>query len=182
MMDKDKLYARIIRDCTRAGVSIPYELEPLVPEDPRAADIAAARLKAIESIPHIKGMSFTIPIPPSVNEMYTQGRNGRRVPTSRLKAFKRDFALFVKPAELTLACEMMFALYLPPNIRGDTDNRIKAALDMFVTLGHIKNDTAKIVCGVLSTAKHKKEIPPGMARAQFYCAGVFSNAFRAILE
>ncbi|MDE2096379.1 MAG: RusA family crossover junction endodeoxyribonuclease [Patescibacteria group bacterium] len=88
-------------------------------------------------------VSFTIPIPPSVNGLWANvGR--RRIKTKRYKAWLTEagWAIVtqrVRPIAATSGCSVVVEIG-PRDPRADIDNRIKAVLDLLVRQGIIPDD------------------------------------------
>lgn len=80
---------------------------------------------------------ISIPVPPSVNAMYANSRNGRgrgRYKTASYKQWIDEAGWEIKaqnPAPVTGKYRLRISL---PPIRGDADNRVKAVADLLVSL------------------------------------------------
>jgi Holliday junction resolvase RusA-like endonuclease len=86
-------------------------------------------------------ISVTLPLPPSVNRLYVRTRAGV-VCSSRYLRWKRDAGWVIRAARVRpLVCESYDAIiYVPQRMKGDIDNRIKAILDLFVSLELVPDD------------------------------------------
>jgi Holliday junction resolvase RusA-like endonuclease len=84
---------------------------------------------------------ISMPIPPSVNNLFANGKKGRgRFKTSQYKAWITEAGLQVK-SQHPLPVHGKYKLFLTlPKIRGDCSNRVKAAEDLLVSLGLIDDD------------------------------------------
>ena len=88
-------------------------------------------------------MSFRLdlPLPPSVNGMYRNVRGRGRVATKALKQWKFDAAWEITLQDaVPIRVPYNLALYLPPKMRGDIDNRVKGVSDILVAFGLIPDD------------------------------------------
>jgi hypothetical protein len=89
-------------------------------------------------------MTFDLPMPPSVNNMYATF-NGRRIPSREFKAWKlaagaalgSQYAAMGSPA---LHRPVALSIRLGLNYRGDISNRIKAVEDLLVDTLEMPND------------------------------------------
>lgn len=89
---------------------------------------------------------YQIPAPPTVNTIYRNVPGRGRVKTARYNTWRRaglneldaqGAALFDQPCIVSLS--------VPSSKTGDIDNRIKAALDLLVEAGVLKDDSKKYV-------------------------------------
>lgn len=89
------------------------------------------------------GFLISIPIPPSVNAMYANRKGGAgrgRYKTEAYKAWIDEAGWVVNPQRpAPVRGKFKFFLKLP-KIRGDVDNRIKACLDLLVSLKLVDDD------------------------------------------
>lgn len=79
-------------------------------------------------------MLLTIPTPPSVNAMYANRKRGGRIKTPKYRAWieRAGWEIITqKPERIKGRYRVSITL---PRIRGDGDNRIKAILDLLVSL------------------------------------------------
>lgn len=89
-------------------------------------------------------MTFDLPMPPSVNNMYATF-NGRRIPSREFKAWKasaadalaRQYAAYGAPA---IHRPVALSIRLGLNYRGDISNRIKAVEDLLTDGIDMPND------------------------------------------
>lgn len=89
-------------------------------------------------------MTFDLPMPPSVNNMYATFK-GRRIPSREFKAWKlaaaetlgSQYAAMGSPA---LHRPVALSIRLGLNYRGDISNRIKAVEDLLVDTLEMPND------------------------------------------
>lgn len=91
-------------------------------------------------------VNLELPFPPTLNESYSGRKGGGGLfMTAKAKAWKETAWYMLrsqlphkhKPIEGPLECHMRF---VPPNRRGDADNRIKITLDALQAGGVIVND------------------------------------------
>lgn len=84
---------------------------------------------------------LTLPIPPSVNQMYSNVLGRGRIATTALRNWKEAAGLRLKEQRpQPVIGPYKFALYLPNKMRGDIDGRLKAAIDLLVTHGVTPDD------------------------------------------
>lgn len=89
-------------------------------------------------------MTFDLPMPPSVNNMYATF-NGRRIPSREFKAWKvsaaaalaRQYAAYGAPS---VHRPVALTIRLGLNYRGDISNRIKAVEDLLTDNIDMPND------------------------------------------
>lgn len=89
-------------------------------------------------------MTFDLPMPPSVNNMYAT-YNGRRIPSREFKAWKiaaadtlgSQYAAMGSPS---VHKPVALSIRLGLNYRGDISNRIKAVEDLLVDTLDMPND------------------------------------------
>lgn len=104
-----------------------------------------------------------LPLPPSTNALWRRGTRKGKPGMIKSKAY----AAWIEQAGWQLLTQRPapidgdyhIALYLPANVRGDIDNRIKAASDLLVT--HKLIDDAKAASVSISRVK---DILSGMCR------------------
>lgn len=97
---------------------------------------------------------LTLPIPPSVNELFTSGHH----PTRKYREWRKaaGWTLQTQP-RATFAGPFRVRLLLPENMSGDCDNRLKAAIDLVVLHKLTPDDRfAKSV-----SAERSAEVEPG---------------------
>ena len=88
-----------------------------------------------------EAIRLRLPIPPSLNNAYANSPGRGRVPTRGLSDWKAAAGWKLReqrPGSIIGAYR--FALYLPEKMRGDLDNRIKAAMDLLKTHGVTPDD------------------------------------------
>ena len=84
-------------------------------------------------------VTLTLPLPPSVNELFAEvnGYDGkpRRVTTAGYKAWQTAAAWSIKAQRLPSldAARFAVAVRVPVKMRGDVDNRLKPILDALVS-------------------------------------------------
>lgn len=86
-------------------------------------------------------MSFicSIPVPPSANNLFANGKHGR-YRTKQYLAWINEAGFLVK-AQKPAPVRGKYKFFLTvPKIRGDVDNRIKAASDLIVSLRLVDDD------------------------------------------
>lgn len=111
-------------------------------------------------------VSLTLPLPPSVNAAYANAPGKGRVKT---KAYRRWTAAALaelwqqKPAGGFPAFDGAFSVHIavPLNMRGDIDNRIKAALDFLKKPACIISDDKHAVGASIS---RDEKVPAGFCR------------------
>lgn len=90
------------------------------------------------------GMTFDLPMPPSVNNMYATF-NGRRIPSREFKAWKADAAeklgsQYARMGSPSVHRPVALTIRLGLNYRGDISNRVKAVEDLLVDTLDMPND------------------------------------------
>lgn len=83
--------------------------------------------------------SAVIPTPLSVNRLY-RSVNGRSILSREGREWKREAASFLVGAPQLGDGPFRVEVALPKKIRGDVDNRLKAAIDLLQDAGVISND------------------------------------------
>lgn len=101
---------------------------------------------------------ITLPIPPSVNAMYRNVPGRGRVSTAALVNWKAAAGWQLKSQRPNpITGFYRFALYLPQDMRGDIDGRLKAPIDLMVSHSITPDDRfAKSV-----TAERSDLVGPG---------------------
>src|SRR5262245_39720721 len=86
-------------------------------------------------------LTFALPIPPSMNEMYANVR-GRRVKTRAARRWHHDASWLIKLEAGGSRIEGPWAIGVvyPRSMKGDVDNRLKALLDAVVASGIVCDD------------------------------------------
>ena len=109
------------------------------------------------------GFSISIPTPPSVNNLFANSKRGGRHKTRAYRAWTQEAGWIAKgqKPEPVLG-EYTYCLTLPkiPS-SSDPDNRVKAALDLLVSLKLVEGDSIKFCQG--GTVMIDAARPPGMA-------------------
>lgn len=85
---------------------------------------------------------ISIPVPPSVNQMYgnRQGRGRGRYKTKAYKDWIEAAGWQIKAQRVT-PVDSKYRMFLSlPKIRGDADNRLKGVSDLLVALGLTPDD------------------------------------------
>lgn len=91
-------------------------------------------------------IAFAVPCPPSVNALYLNVPGKGRVKTRRYRDWIKEAGLMVMASRVgCIDGPVKVDIALPQSMRGDTDGRIKALLDLAVRLGLIEDDKGKIV-------------------------------------
>jgi Holliday junction resolvase RusA-like endonuclease len=108
------------------------------------------------------GFVVEIDVPPSLNNAYGNRKKGGRYLKDDARAWKLNAAKIIN---LSVASSRRIKgpyevdLFLPAKMRGDTDNRIKLALDALVLSGRVPDD-----CKVTKvTASKCESVDPGAA-------------------
>lgn len=86
------------------------------------------------------GFLVSLPVPPSVNNLFANKRSGGRYKTKEYRAWIQEAGWTVnlqKPAPVHGKYKFFLTL---PKIKGDASNRIKAAEDLLVSLGLVDDD------------------------------------------
>jgi len=87
--------------------------------------------------------TVTLPLPPPTNNLFVNVPGKGRVKSRRYKAWRRDAILSIfaqVPAPRRIAGAVAVSLCVPATMRGDLDNRLKAALDALVAANRIDDD------------------------------------------
>lgn len=90
-------------------------------------------------------LTFRIPTPPSVNMLFANAPGRGRIKSERYRVWSRDAQNHMRYAENranswpTLSCPVAVEISLG-SVRGDIDNRSKAALDLLVDMAVITDD------------------------------------------
>jgi Holliday junction resolvase RusA-like endonuclease len=88
---------------------------------------------------------FEITVPPSLNGMYFNFPGHGRVPTTKYTGWKAIAGWEIRAANPTkISGPYRFTLLLPEKLRGDIDNRVKATLDLLVSLGVTPDDSKAV--------------------------------------
>jgi Holliday junction resolvase RusA-like endonuclease len=96
---------------------------------------------------------ITIPIPPSVNDLYGVGKGGRRYLKRHVKAWREEAGWMLKdqdPVPVTGRYKLFLSV---PKTRKDADNMLKPTLDLLVSLGLTPDDRHCECC--LSKVDHE---------------------------
>lgn len=107
-------------------------------------------------------VAITMPVPPSVNNAYVNIPGRGRVPGKQLRQWKELAGWEVlqqRPKRVNgdVSIQIEVARFQSKS-RNDIDNRIKAALDLLVSLGIIEDDSR--VVKVSAEWTHRKDAPP----------------------
>lgn len=85
-----------------------------------------------------------LPLPPSANNMFVNGKRGGRFPSPNYSKWKRD-AGFLARSQSKGRIEGPFAVQInavrPDKRRRDVDNIIKPTVDLLVSLGFVTDDS-----------------------------------------
>ena len=82
-------------------------------------------------------MELILPIPPSVNELYLPNKRGGQRKSEKYKDWierAHKFYLVVKRSTVPVRGKYTFVMKVPATMRGDVDNRAKAALDFLANM------------------------------------------------
>jgi Holliday junction resolvase RusA-like endonuclease len=93
-------------------------------------------------------VTFTLPYPPSVNNLYTNGRgHGRRVLTKVGREYKEDAALLAAGAGAKpLTCDVRVSLKVyRPRKCGDLDNSLKVIFDSITGIGWKDDGQVRVI-------------------------------------
>jgi Holliday junction resolvase RusA-like endonuclease len=88
-------------------------------------------------------MKLILPVPPSVNELYSPNKGGGQRKSDKYKAWldmAGRFYLVVKRTTEPVRGPYTVLMKVPANMRGDVDNRAKAALDFLKNMGLTDDD------------------------------------------
>lgn len=103
-------------------------------------------------------IEVTLPIPPSINSMYSQSRSGHRFKTSQAKKWDAGALWALKKVKERYDCPVEVAIYFYfEDKRPDIDSKIKCLLDVFQKAGILKND--RLVYSLLVTKDFDKLNP-----------------------
>ena len=99
-------------------------------------------------------LTFTIPLPPSSNNLFANSRNGGRFISPKYKAWREEAGWAIRKAQASwdqaqwTMAKSLFAggghtlrISIPEDARGDASNRIKAAEDLLVSLRITADDS-----------------------------------------
>lgn len=88
-------------------------------------------------------MKLIVPVPPSVNELYSPNKGGGQRKSAKYQAWINQaerFYLRVKRETKPVYGKYTFHMKVPAHMRGDVDNRAKAALDFLKNMGLTDDD------------------------------------------
>ncbi|WP_081630999.1 RusA family crossover junction endodeoxyribonuclease [Aureimonas ureilytica] len=126
-----------------------------------------------EGIPRLSPVTFSCPVPPSVNAMFKNTRRGR-ARTEAYEVWRMEAAAAIRRQQVPafkgrVLVNMAFEIDL---LRADADNRIKAMNDLLVEIGVIQDDSL-IPGGLFS------KLPPtnGTAHIQIWPAQSVTATF-----
>lgn len=107
----------------------------------RSALIAAALERDNDRKPVLSEVTFTLPMPPSVNNLFINVPGRGRVAAPHYQAWKKNAAAAWQAQRITgrFPGKVRVSL-LVERVRGDLDNRAKACLDLCVAVGLISDD------------------------------------------
>jgi Holliday junction resolvase RusA-like endonuclease len=84
---------------------------------------------------------MTLPLPPSTNNLFANGKHGGRFKTDAYKQWLNDAGWELKTQRpQRVAGWVDITILLPEAMRGDADNRIKPVLDLLVKQDLIDDD------------------------------------------
>lgn len=107
--------------------------------------------------------TITLPMPPSLNNAFSQTRAGRRFPSSRYKRWRAMAYLSIKAARLVPVAgpaEVCITLHAKDRRRRDADNLIKPVVDSLVATGVLADDDSRHVRTVSATWAAPDRINP----------------------
>ena len=89
-----------------------------------------------------------LPMPPSVNNLYPTGKNGRRFPSKEYKSWRTEagYSLLAQRPEKFKGDVCLFLRFGPRIKNADVTNRIKAVEDLLVELRVIEDDRFVVDC------------------------------------
>jgi len=88
-------------------------------------------------------MELILPVPPSVNELYSPNKRGGQRKSDKYKTWinqAEGFYLLAKLGLKPVKGPYSFVMKVPARMRGDVDNRAKAALDFLKNMGLTDDD------------------------------------------
>ena len=101
-------------------------------------------------------MKFTLPTPPSTNELYVYATKSKRVKTQKYKDWIIEAGWELKRQKVKpVAPPISFVMFVEYNARRDADGYFKAMLDLLVTHQLIPDDRMKYVTHVSAIASKK---------------------------
>lgn len=105
-----------------------------------------------------QSIRITLPIPPSINSMYRNVPGRGRVASKGLREWKEaaGWKLQAQPRQ-QFHGPFRIKLYLPQDMRGDVDGRLKAAIDLLVA--HRVTPDDRFAQSVSS--ERSADVPPG---------------------
>ena len=91
-------------------------------------------------------ISFRIPDPPSLNNIYANFRGGR-IKTKAYRKWRKAGAYELAYGQRIGLVEGLVdvVVYLPKHLQGDCDNRLKPSIDLLVAAGILRGDTKRYV-------------------------------------
>lgn len=102
----------------------------------------------------MNSINIRLPIPPSVNNLFVNGKNGQgRYPSSRYTAWKREAQEAILDQvirgglvlPMTITFQVGLTITISEKCRSDLDNCAKAIIDFLVAQGIIQDDSKRIV-------------------------------------
>ena len=112
-------------------------------------------------------MIIVLPVPPSVNELYSPNKNGGRRKSDKYLTWLEQagkWFLTVKRSTIPVHGKYTFVMRVPARMKGDVDNMAKAALDFLVKMGLTDDDrhcvSATVKRDRLLTAVAEIEVNP----------------------
>ena len=101
---------------------------------------------------------FNLPIPPPTNNLFATGRSGRRFVSKRYAEWRTDACWRLQmQTRATITGPYCITVALPMKMAGDVDGRLKAPLDLLVSLGITPDDKH---C-VRATAERSNDVEKG---------------------
>jgi len=94
-------------------------------------------------------IQFTLPFPPSVNEMFLNKRGKGRILSTFYRAWKIEAGWTLKAQKVKPHIgQFKLEIQLDDSRQGDCDNRIKSCCDLLVSNGIVEGDQKKYMRGV----------------------------------
>jgi Holliday junction resolvase RusA-like endonuclease len=98
-------------------------------------------------------ITISLPMPPSVNELYLV-RPRRRIKSPKYRSWLRSAAWQIKAQRLRpIDGPWRIAVVLPRGMKGDCDNRLKGLLDALVLSGIVEDDRRCVGINVEKTGE-----------------------------
>lgn len=107
----------------------------------------------------MSGFLISLPMPPSVNGLYANSKHGGRHKTREYRNWIKNAGWEIKLQKpISILGKYKFFLTLPKMPKNaDPDNRLKASLDLLVSLKLVQDDSSQYCVG--STVAIDEELP-----------------------